>query len=310
MPYLAPGCFGKLPFWPEYLEENAAYPTSRSMKNWILEGRKEVGLAGGNVEEARPNETRSRRFVFGAPGSVDLTVGVIRPSHDQGGRICPFMVHAHVPRRHHGRHYALLPMALEPVWDALDDTWDSLAGVASQTAFREALSSTLVPGPAPVLQMRPHYESMQRESFSRLSQRGDGARLEALLGNLPGVVARLRREKGASAMRLEMPVSRDGSFSAFETAFWIDLLNRQFHWRRLEPTIFLDEGPAAGDFHVLLVFGMMTPSDYALVMGCGVAVVDAVRPAEGPQPQTPEGESPSAALTYAELLSRRLAGGT
>ena len=43
--YLTPGAYGKLPFWPEYLEVQVAHPSSRELKRWIHEGRHAAGLA-------------------------------------------------------------------------------------------------------------------------------------------------------------------------------------------------------------------------------------------------------------------------
>jgi hypothetical protein len=305
MQYLPLGCFGKLPFWPEYLEENVSYPTSRSMKNWILEGRKETGLASANVEQARPDETANRRFLFGTAGSVELTVGVIRPSRDQGGRDCPFMVHTHLPRRLYAKQYWLLPLALAPVWEALDDTWDNLSSAASPPAFKESLSSTLIPAPAPPAEVKVHYDSLQGESMAGMFDRRDGARLDAALGSLSRLVSGL---KGEATSTVDLPVSRGSSASAFDAAFWIDMVNRQFLWRRFEPSVFLQEGSSASGFRVMLVFGMMRPSDYAQVMGCGDRAKEAPPAAVGEASgDAASGDAAARAVTYAEVLSRKLA---
>ncbi len=36
--YLSVGCFGKLPFWPEYMESGVAFGTSRALKFTVYSG--------------------------------------------------------------------------------------------------------------------------------------------------------------------------------------------------------------------------------------------------------------------------------
>ena len=45
--YLVTGCHGKLPFWPEYLDLNVAFPASRAFRDWIRDGREAAGMGIG-----------------------------------------------------------------------------------------------------------------------------------------------------------------------------------------------------------------------------------------------------------------------
>jgi len=307
--YLPLGCYGKLPCWREFLEENVSYPSSRALKKWMHEGREESNLGAEETGGEKVLERAHQRFLFSLPGSVELVAGVIRPSTDQGGlRKFPFAVFTHFPRRLYGKQYALLPLALSPVWDALDDAWESLSNVASRTAFRELLASTKVPGPAPVDEVRRQYEEMQGEDAGRLFRQEDGASLRRLTEMMPGTIAELKKKGGEGGLKLELPVSRDRESACFDAAFWIELLNRQFLWRRFEPSVFLGRVPDRTDCCVLMLFGMMMGSDYPLIMmGGGEAAAGALKPAHGAGTGEAQAVVPEGAVTYKELSSRRFA---
>ena len=301
--YLPLGCFGKLPCYEDFLRGSVVYPTSRALQEWILGGREELGLESDEMETARPKETVCRRFLYGAPGSAELVAGVVRPSTDRGGhRSFPFMVYVHFPRRLYGRNYPLLPLGLTGVWDALDDAWESLANVATRAAFEEVVPSTLIPGPAPIAQAQSAYQSLQGEDARRIIDRSD-ARLSSLRRNLPVVLQQLR--KGAEGVRIELPVSGEGDAASADVAFWMDLLNHQFMFRRFEPAVFVDSKGEQKKSHVLFVFGILRPSDYPIVLGCGGARAEVNRPARPSERDGGETPAEGGRLTFADLLGTR-----
>jgi hypothetical protein len=305
--FLAVGAFGKLPCYGDFLEGSVFQSSSRAMKDWVYGGREALGLEGEGEQGTKPRETLGRRFLFGLPGSVDLVAGVVRPSADQGRRReFPFMVFTHFPRRLYARNYALLPMALAPVWDALDDAWDSLANVATRAAFKEVLEATRVPSPVPPAEIRGAYSSTLQESISRTVDE-DTRLLEGVLRGLPEVVGRLK--KGGDGLMVELPVSRGGAAACFDAAFWIDLVNHQFLWRRFEPVVFLGATPGEKNNRALLNFGILSPSDYAFIMGCEGPPARVTRLAEasvaGGEPAVPAGMG----MTYAQVLARRFSSG-
>ena len=312
--YLPLGCFGKLPCYGDFLEGSVFYPTSRALKEWILESRKAIGLEGAeDNEEGKPKEPRETlgcRFLYGLPGSMELVAGVMRPSSDQGGRRhFPFAVFAHFPRRLYGRNYSLLPMALGPVWEALHEAWDNLGNVATRAAFQEVVDSTMIPGPLPIADVRTAYQGMQQETINLTFERC-GARLGDFLRNMPEVVAQLRKRTESDRLRLELPASSGGDAAGFEAAFWIDLLNHQFIWRRFDPSVFLQEKTAKETSRILMLFGILEATDYPLIMGSegtGGKVSRPARPSESSgEPRAPEEKQ----ITYAELLARRFTSGS
>src|SRR5262249_34792275 len=99
--YLPLGCYGKLPFWPEFLSEGVKITTASAFKQWLHDGKQGASLsdpglpvpAGSIPGAARApavsrsetsRETAWQRFLFGVPGSLELMAGVVRPSTDQG----------------------------------------------------------------------------------------------------------------------------------------------------------------------------------------------------------------------------------
>ena len=306
--YLPVGCFGKLPCYGDFLEGKNFQPTSKALKDWVFAGRESVGQGDGDpdTEETRKvKETIGRRFLCGLPGSVELVAGVVRPSTDQGGRRdFPFMVFAHFPRRWYRRNYALLPMALSPVWDALDDAWDNLTNVVTKGAFEEVLASTFIPGPAPVSEVRNAYRNQQQEVADRIFDQ-ETAHLDSLLENMPELVGKLRKRGSENGVRLELPISDGGATGCFDAAFWIDLLNHQFRWRSLEPMVFMEEPAEKKRCGVGLIFGILAASDYSYVMGCEGSGPTVTRPAKPSEPRTQPTPSTDKNLTYADLLARR-----
>ena len=300
--YLVAGCHGKLPFWPEYLDVNVAAPVSRAFRTWIRDGRQTAGMEPESMDGKVPPETSRLRFVFAPSGTSELLVGVIRPSADSGEkRPFPFTVFAHLPRRDWTRSYALLPMALEPVWDALDDIWDALATVASEPAFREILAAARVPGPTPAAVVKSTYEAGQTLAAARMFDGNDGASVDALRVNLPNTLNKLKSRP--DDVRLELPAAADQESGSYDAAFWVDLINRQFFWKRFEPSIFLGGAPRQPDRRVFLLFGNPAPADYSRVMGMASAQGTFDRPAHQPPGSAAKPAGP--ALTYAELASTR-----
>ena len=302
--YLAVGCFGKLPFDREYLEVNVALPSSKALRAWIRDGRTIAGMSPDSQDGTVPPETNRLRCLVSPAGSQDVLAAVLRPSADLGGRVFPFAVFAHVPRRPWSRSFHLMPMALDPVWDALDDAWDSLASVASERAFREILASAAIPGPASPAEVKVAYEAGQSAMAGRLFQRGDGASLDALLANLPALLKELK--SSPADVRLELPTSSAVDEAAFDAAFWVDLVNRQFFWKRFEPTLFLDGAPTRPDRRLFALFGDLAAEDYAGTLGLQGAASRFSRPAHAAHPVPATGSDASAATpTYAELAAMR-----
>jgi hypothetical protein len=300
--YLVAGCHGKLSFWPEYLDVNVATPVSRAFRSWIRDGRQAAGMGSEAADGRVPPETSRLRFVYAPAGSSELLAGVIRPSADIGGkRPFPFTVFAHIPRRHWARSYALLPMAFSPVWDALDDIWDSLSTVASEPAFRELLASARVPGPSPAGIVKSAYDAGLDQAAARIFEQGSGASVEALRANLPEMLKGLKANH--TDVRVLLPASTEQESASYDAAFWVDLINRQFFWKRFEPTIFMDGASRQADRRVMLLFGDPAPGDYAQVMGMVNAQGTFQRPAHSAEGSSapPTGSAP----TYAELASTR-----
>lgn len=315
--YLPLGCYGKLPIHTEYLEENLAYPTSREFKRWLHDGRSAAHVVStdhridrpGDVDTLpvateAPRETVWRRFLFSTPGSVDVMAGVIRPSTDQGQlRRFPFTVFTNFPRRLYGKHYAMLPMALANVWDALDAAWDNLAVVTGRGAFQEIVRSTKIPAPVDPNDARADYRNMQSESSGRIFRHQKDASLAALSRNLPGILKELKSHP--DAVRLELPVSSEPETACHDLAFWLDLFNHQFLLRRFEPSLFLDERPGIEARKALVYFGPLAVEDYPAVLGVGAESHPISRPAQDVESAGGAGTESSPGPTFAELVAQR-----
>jgi len=110
-------------------------------------------------------------------------------------------------------------------------------------------------------------------------------------------------------VRLELPVSADRAAACFDAACWIDLMNRQFFLRRFEPSLFLPDSPTQKNNRILMVFGILSPTDYALIMGCEGVPARAVQPAGPAGADDQPSDATDIAMTYKELLAKRFHAG-
>ncbi len=320
--YLPLACYGKAPCWLEYLEINVVYPSSRSFKDWIRQGRMAAGEGSKDSDgSGRYEERVGRRFLAGLPGSAEIVAGVLGPSRDQAGRANVLSVFAHVPRRALGRHYELLPFALAPAWEMLEDVWNALYDAPSRSRFDELVKASRVPAPDPVADVRARYGGLLREPLGWCRSRTDGASLERLGAGFPNAVEQIRK-LGPDGLRVDLPVAVDADEACFDVSFWIDLVNRQFRWKRFEPTVFLDRGDERADRRVLLVYGKLQPGDYLAVTGGespGARVLRPAHPTEGAAPPDestpPDGSTPADGPapsddppSYEAVLARRFGG--
>jgi type VI secretion system ImpM family protein len=260
-------CFGKLPFWREYLKGGAVHPTSRALRDWLHKGKEALGLENG--EEGVKDEVFNARLrvLLGLPGSKELLAGVIRPSNDAGGRHFPFAVFTHFPRKVYGKHYSLLPLALVPAWEALDDAWDALAGVASREAFEEVLASNEAPGLVPAAEARGEYQGRQREDAAHVFANDPPSSPQALRAGMPGLLSGLRKSSVGGGLNVQLPAAPDLEEACFNASLWIEMVNRQFRLRRYEPSVLIDAKVNSVPRRVFLKFGPIEPGDYIDIMG-------------------------------------------
>lgn len=297
------GCFGKLPCYGDYLKVGVTEPTARALLELMLHGKQEsaVDLAD---EGFRDVAIEGRvRILFGLPGSRELLIGVLRPSRDSGGRHFPFVAFTQIVRRTFGRHYALLPLALASVWDALEEAWDALEEAPTQEIFRETLDSIELPPLMDVTEARGDFRGRQREDSARLFEGRNGVSRANLTRGMPELLDRLRKISDLG-LNVQLPVARDLEEACFNVSVWLDLLNRQFRLRRIEPSVFLDERPRVEHRLVVLRFGPPEPSDYADIV-VRPRAEGFVRPAHAAGAEENEGPSDSPSTTYKDFLSAR-----
>ena len=298
------GGFGKLPCYGDYLKVNVSQPTARAIQDLMLHAKQELAVSDDGSGEGgyRDVAIESRlRILLGLSGSKELFVGVLWPSRDSGGRHFPFVVFTYLTRRAYGRNYALLPLALAPVWEALDDTWDSLAEATTREDFKERLETTELPHLAEIKDARGEYQGRMREDVGRIFEGSSGASPVHLAGNVPGLLKELR---GGAGVSVQLPVSGDLAEACFDVSVWIDMVNRQFRLKRFEPNVFLDERPGVSGRWVVLRFGDTRPYDYLEIVG-RPAGGEFMRPAHSTDGSGEEDPSSSKEMTYEDLLAVR-----
>jgi len=267
MEYLPLGCFGKAPCDRGYLEYNTSLTSSRTLRTWIREGFKEARLDPEGEGKNDFREGDGRRFLLDIPDAGELLAGVIGPSTDMQPRENVLALFAHVPRKKHQKHPHLLPLALEPVWSALEDSRNHLLEIVTKDAFEDYLLGTKVPAPASPPDVKSEYLRMQKDSAGRIFSREAGASLDTFWKNFPDVVGRVRKAGRASTFAVELPVSRDSLEASFEISFWVDLLNHQFLWKSFQPSVFLERSAGTVRNVVLLYGGGLPTSIYEPLMG-------------------------------------------
>jgi type VI secretion system ImpM family protein len=296
-PLLQVGCFGKLPFWREYLEGGSRSAAARELKEWLRQGREMHVLESSSGDQQVTDQAfpAHLRVLLSLPGTDELLVGVVRPSRDGGGRHAPFSVFARLPRRLYGKHYALLPSALGPVWTALEDTWVRLHEVPSRELFEQACESLDAPAPMEMKLARGEYQGRQLESAGKLFDR---PALETLRLAMPDLLGRIK--KGSRDVCVALPAAEDVDEANFNASMWIDLVNRQFRLRRFDPSVFLDSREGMKDRQIFLKFGRLNPADYVQMLG-GLSGIDGSELLRPIQPAA-EGTAEPLEATYKQLL--------
>lgn len=305
--YLPVGCFGKAPCDLEYLESNVATSSARKLKKWIREGFKAARQSENAEGRNDFREVGARCFLLNGSNGDEWIAGVVGPSTDQYPRENVLSVFAHVPRRAYRKAYAVLPLALAPVWHALEHARQQLLELATVDDFRDCLETTMVPAPVAPIQSTNEFQSRQREAVDRVFDRQDGACLDALERNLSAVVSRLRSRERAS-VAVEFPVSREVDEACFDASFWIHLVNRQFLWRKHSPSVFLDLEHGDRDRFAVLVYGEPEAAQYRPIMGPERRSEGLLRPSTD-ETVRPGGADASSAsgISFKELLNRRFA---
>ena len=192
--YLPLGCFGKLPFYGDYLKVGVSQPTARALIELMLHGKRELAVDESDHGGYKDVAIEGRHWIlFGERGSKELFVGVLRPSRDGGGRHFPFVVFTHVPRKIYGRHYSLLPLALAPIWVALAEAWEALGDVATRDGFEETLEAIELPDLIDVKEARGDFQGRQREDAGKLFEGRDGASPAHLAQKMPELREPLKR---------------------------------------------------------------------------------------------------------------------
>lgn len=292
-------CYGKLPFWPEYIEAGAPVSLAGPIKEWLHRGREQASLAP--VSPGAEHEGARNWFLIGTPGSADLAVGVLGPSTDAGGlRAFPFVLMTQVPRRVFGREYALAPLALRATWEALDGAWYGLAAAGSMDEFADRLSSFEVPGPAPLSLARELWKDGLLERSGELFEASFGAHLANLDHNMAHVRSGVKA--GAPLPALRFPVSPRLEQAVFDSSFWLQLLNEGLLWKRFTPPVFLESVTAPAGREVTFGRDRLDPGDYLLVVERQWSQGTCLRPAHDGGPRDPE--TTPAWPTYAALLKR------
>lgn len=261
------GCYGKLPFWPEFLELDATAEVAQAFKDWLHRGLAEARLQLGGAE-GDVQFSGGWRLLFAPPGSTELLAGVIRPSADEGyRRSFPFSVFSVFPRRDwSGGDFSLLPLALARTFAALEILWDECAGTQSPSALQAVLHSTAAPSPPPPNLLRPEFQAgLARESARLFTERPED-HPEALARNLPLAVSWIKNKSGDGRLAIAAPVSSVPEEACFDASFWVELLNRQFLMRRFSPSVFLPTYPKGSHSSGLLFVGPIRPEDCLLFL--------------------------------------------
>jgi hypothetical protein len=251
--------------------------------------------------------SRDVLFLLNVPGGSDLLAGVLRPSHDQGGRDFPFALFVHVPRKIYGRQYALLPMGLAATWEALSDAWRSLFGLETKDAFEEMFDTIKIPAPAAVAEVKSSYQAQTRESMEDLFTRAGGLAPDCVTSRLPELIEQVRKSGHGEGIMVRLPALPDLREAAYEASFWIDLLNRQFMMRRVESSVFLHHDPRAKVHWLLLGVGETSDTVTKALMG-GELTPATVNLSASPGAPTEIEASPDFTMTYEDVLKQRLRG--
>lgn len=231
------GLFGKIPAKGDFIRHNVTDDAARSFEQWVQESNDALRGAGGELPE------HPVRVVFTPPGSAKTVVAVLVPSQDQVGRKYPLVIFALRDSSEAAQHFATLPIAYAPFFDAAV----SLGRQAAQMELdplRAALGA--LPGPngaelgrAKELGDETLAHPLADEVHGRMFGEANGMHLYAYQTFLTACEDAVKNDPGKAATVLDCPIHVD-----VDLFVWLELARRVYGFPPAHPSYFWVEDPA------------------------------------------------------------------
>ena len=245
-------CFGKLPVFREFIQQDARYEAVELLENWYTAGIGDADQELGHRWAVAFDERPPVRFFYMPAGRSRLLAGVIKPSFDAVGRRYPFTIAAAAEQSwFEGDAVMLLPAVFGNFLNVMAKFSETLVSPDVDLKQMLARIATLkVAMDPPSLQAWSHNYLTQQTSpvfWGRQLGSGNDPRRYNVLHNISEAL----RGPGAGGCALRLPPARD----AGDVGFWCVvswLLTR----RKTCPMLVLWDTPTSSDPDGLtLVFG-------------------------------------------------------
>lgn len=301
------GYYGKLPFYEEYLETKKV-PDTQLLKNWVRSGRERAqldSLSEASVHVAGANEfclQTTLRFIVTT--SDHWLIGILRPSrdlirNDQGGRAFPFMVFSRVPRSGFKKTPHLVGLLAGDLWRNLDEVWDVMAAAPSKTEFERLIEVHEFEIPHTAEEYQSSYRASLKQDEQTSARLGGMQALSEMLKTCRANV----KKAGKEGFLVRFPTVLDARDAEFEASFLLDLIGRQFFFKKPETSIFIRRALEGDDAALMVKFGALHENDFQPVVGRGMqgshGIIDFI-------PEIPNAESGSTDVqSYEALLAKK-----
>lgn len=250
------GLVGKLPASAEFLRVRAHSELFEGLLTWLIDGTERATVARrDDADGVAPTSVQA--MVYPARRGATLLAGALAPSSDRAGRRFPIAAASELRLEPaFAAHPEVLPLVLEPVWEATSRlvlelaTWERDAIDAGRFCAELELSLADV-----LPTYRRWTDELALDDFVALifdGQAGHAARCIALVEE--AVRPYRGVEEPDTPLSLRLPLGQSGGAAV---CFWLDLIKRLANWQRTVPAFLWSHDGTSGA--LLLHLGDVPP---------------------------------------------------
>jgi len=263
------GCYGKLPFYKEYISFGLEGVEPRAFKELVDKGEVQRGLTR---READINRLPKYFFLFHPSGARNILIGTLFPSSD-GLRPFPMAPFCSIPRKRILKFYHMLPIYFEEVWNSFDafisqdfvdirDFYEKARQIELHVNrtfhdiegyLRIRLEQTpvhaLCPRAGPVPEEWPDWGLRVFKNLRICAQTEQG------------------RKKGDISLAFSIPVWGNREHRFFLVCFWLTLIRAVLRGIKGTPSVLFSDGEGLGSLHrVFILYRPIQPLDFVAMM--------------------------------------------
>jgi type VI secretion system protein ImpM len=269
---LAPGCFGKLPIFSDFIRYNASGEEIDQMDQWIQKGIQLSRIRLGQAWQKDFENSRPWNFLYFTENSKGFLLGVSVPGRDQSGRQFPFLLFVRIEKT-----AFKLPLSYAPM---VFSGFLARAGEIAQRGWQGNEMNRYIEKVASIpTALDLEIEKAEDHLINFLKARKTGELWEALFGEaerskkylLERNLTEILQPLGGSPVQkltlgLKFPLLSSDDESLNLLPFWVDLIFRKVKGKRGDPLLFWSGGIENRKPCMMTFFNPPTPKQFLFMV--------------------------------------------